>query len=367
MRAGWSANGVIAMTSASLALWGAVTGCGDHRTSHSEVDGTPLTITIVRPQLSSAAALVLPARVTAGEEVVVTARQAGRLTSLPHREGDRFRAGAPLATFDAPEAREALRAARATVEATTLRAEQARRQEARMESLFVIRVASQRERELAESDRRDAEAALASAQAALAGLASDLAVPAPFDGVVVRRILDPGTSVSPGQAILAIRSVAPGEIVTAIPESELPRLSGGRFAFQADQGPWRNAVLARLEGMTDYATRTRVARFRPERSGEPLVPGAFARVRIEGAAPGPAAGDTASLSRALSVPSRSLVRRGALAGVFVVREGRAYLRWLRLGATDGERVDVLSGLDRGDQIAADPTGLVDGRVVEVAR
>ena len=367
MRAGRPVRGVIATALAGLAVAGAVTGCGDHRTSKPGGEGAPVTVALLRPQPAGALALVLPARITAGEEVVVTARRAGRLTSLPHREGDRFHAGAPLATFDAPEAREALRAARAGLEAATLRAEQARRQEARMESLFVMRVASQRERELAESDRRDAEAALASAQAELAGLASDLAIPAPFDGVVVRRMLDPGATASPGQSILAIRSIAPGEIVAAIPESELPRLSGGRFAFRSGDGPWQGAVLARVDGMTDYATRTRVARFRPARSGEPLAPGAFARVRIEGGAPGPAGGDTATRSGALSVPSRSLVRRGSLAGVFVVRDGRAYLRWLRLGTDDGERVDVLSGLDPGDEIAADPTGLVDGRAVGVAR
>jgi hypothetical protein len=61
------------------------------------------------------------------------------------------------------------------------------------------------------------------------------------------------------------------------------------------------------------------------------------------------------------------VRRGSLAGVFVVREGRAWLRWLRLGVDDGERAEVLSGLDPGDLVVVDPVGLVDGRAVEVPR
>jgi len=126
-------------------------------------------------------------------------------------------------------------------------------------------------------------------------------------------------------------------------------------------------VLARVDGMTDYATRTRTARFRPASHDTPLVPGAFAHVRIAGGTPALAGGDTASRSRILSVPTRSLVRRGSLAGVFVVREGRAYLRWLRLGAVDGERAEVLSGLDPGDVIVADPSRLVDGAAVEVAR
>lgn len=343
-----------------------VAGCGGRGAgTHGSDDAAPVPITAFRPVPAGGSELVLPGRIAAGEEVVLTARHAGRVTTLPRREGDGFRAGEPLVTFDAPEARDALSAARAALDAATLRGSQARLQEARMESLFAARVASQRERELAQSDRRDAEAALASAQAAFAEVSAALAIPAPFAGVVVRRMLDPGATVAPGQPVLAIRSRAPAEIVAAVPESELGRLRGARVAFRSAEGPWRNAVLTRVDGMTDYATRTRVARFRPAGAGEPIEPGAFASVRISGAPP--AAGrDTASLPRILSVPARSLVRRGALAGVYVVREGRAYLRWLRLGATDGERVEVLSGLGPDDLIAADPAGLADGRAVQVA-
>lgn len=345
----------------------AVAGCGARHTAKPAADTTPITVTTVPVLVGSAAALVLPARVTAGEEVVVGARGAGRVTALPYREGDRFRAGAILVAFDAPEAREALGAARAALEAATMRGAQARLQESRMESLFVARVASQRERELAQSGRRDAEAALAAAQAAHSELSASVAIPAPFDGVVVRRMLDPGAPVSAGQPLLAIRSRAAGEVVSSIPESDLGRLAGAHFAFRSGDGPWRDAVLIRVDGMTDYATRTRVARFRPAGPGAALEPGAFARVRITGGAPGRAGGDGVSMPRILSVPSRSLVRRGALAGVYVVRDGRAHLRWLRLGAADGERVEVLSGLDPADRIAADPAGLTDGRTIEEPR
>lgn len=344
-----------------------IAGCGSRGAKAPAGDGAaPVPITAIRPAPAGGSDLVLPARIAAGEEVVLAARHAGRVTSLPRREGDGFRVGEPLVAFEAPEARDALSAARAALDAASLRGAQARLQEARMESLFAARIASQRERELAQSDRRDAEAALASAQASFAEVSAALAIPAPFDGVVVRRMVDPGATVAPGQPVLAIRSRARAEIVAAVPESELGRLAGARVAFRSAEGPWRDAVLARVDGMTDYATRTRVARFRPARPAGALEPGAFARVRITGGPPA-AGGDTASLQGILSVPARSLVRRGALAGVYVVREGRAYLRWLRLGAADGERVEVLSGLGPDDLIAADPTGLADGRAVEVAR
>jgi hypothetical protein len=67
------------------------------------------------------------------------------------------------------------------------------------------------------------------------------------------------------------------------------------------------------------------------------------------------------------VPAASLVRRGALTGVFVIAESRAELRWLRVGRADGERVQVLAGLRPGEAVARTPGGLADGQPVTVAR
>jgi multidrug efflux pump subunit AcrA (membrane-fusion protein) len=63
------------------------------------------------------------------------------------------------------------------------------------------------------------------------------------------------------------------------------------------------------------------------------------------------------------VPASSLVRRGGLTGVFVVSDGRAHLRWVRLGRTDGGQVEVLAGLFPGDEVAVSAAGLADGRRV----
>jgi multidrug efflux pump subunit AcrA (membrane-fusion protein) len=60
------------------------------------------------------------------------------------------------------------------------------------------------------------------------------------------------------------------------------------------------------------------------------------------------------------VPRSSLVQRGALTGVYVIDGERAWLRWLTPGRGDAESVEVLSGLDAGMRVVADPRGLTDG-------
>lgn len=339
----------------------AAAGCaGSHSESKSPAAGPAVSVRVLHPAAGAGDAIVLPARVTAREEVTLTARLAARLTALPLREGDHFRAGQLLAAFDAPETRAALDGARAGLAAATLARDLARKQEARMDSLFHERVAALRELEGAQAERRAAEAAWAQARAQVDGFESGAGLTAPFAGVVVRRHADPGVTVGPGQPLLDIRSDTVGEITASVPESELARLDGAvRAEFQVGDGDWAPAVLVRADGMTDAGTRSRVARFRPA-NGAALEAGAFARVRLAGSAKAAAAPVT------LSLPVGALVRRGGLTGVYVAEDGVARLRWLRVGRSDGGRVEVLAGLGADDAVILEPAGLTDGRAVTVA-
>jgi RND family efflux transporter MFP subunit len=244
-----------------------------------------------------------------------------------------------------------------------VRRDQALRQEARLDSLYSVRVAALRELEMTRSERSAAEAELAAALAALAELESATAVTAPFNGVVVRRHVDEGTSVGPGTPLLDIRSGEPGSILAMIPESAVPLLGTARASFQIADGPFHPAVLERVDGMTDFMTRSRAARFRPASAGIALDSGAFARLRLVV----PGAGTSSPAAAAVRIPAAALVRRGGLTGVYLVRDGKAILRWIRPGAEDGDGVQVLAGLLPGDVIALEPALLADGRAVEVTR
>ncbi len=115
--------------------------------------------------------------------------------------------------------------------------------------------------------------------------------------------------------------------------------------------------------MTDFTTRSRVARFRPV-AGPALEAGAFARVRLAATAPGTGEGSD-SAPGLLSVPSRALVRRGGLTGVFVAEDGRRTAALAAVGRESGGAIEVLAGLDARDAVILEPAGLSDGRAVKV--
>ena len=345
----------VACASAVLGVYG----CGeDPRAEHAASRAEPITIETVTLDSTAGGTMVLPARVKAREEASITARVAGRLTTLLVREGDRVRAGQSLARFDAPESRRALAAARREWEAAKLAQDVAQRQQGRVDSLFGQQVASQRDRELAENEVRAAEARFEAAQSDLESLEAALEARAPFDGVVVRRHVDPGADVQPGAPLLDVRSAEGVEIFVPVPEAAVGALAGARLAYQAGDGPWYPARLVRLEGMTDFTTRTRTAHLAPVGPPAP-EPGAFARVRIES----PGLPDAAL--RAL--PATSIVRRGALTGAFVIENDHAVLRWLKLGREEAGAVEVISGLWPGERVARDAAGLTDGVPVQIRR
>jgi multidrug efflux pump subunit AcrA (membrane-fusion protein) len=87
-----------------------------------------------------------------------------------------------------------------------------------------------------------------------------------------------------------------------------------------------------------------------------LRSGLFARLALPGLAK----------SDRITVPAKALFDRGGLVGVFVVTEGIAHLRWVAVGAREGDWVEVRAGLDVGERIVLEPVGLVDGASVSEA-
>ena len=66
----------------------------------------------------------------------------------------------------------------------------------------------------------------------------------------------------------------------------------------------------------------------------------------------------------MSVPGIALFERGGLTGLFVVSDGKARLRWVAAGVRDGDTVEIRAGVEAGERVALDPTGLVDGAPVK---
>jgi hypothetical protein len=101
----------------------------------------------------------------------------------------------------------------------------------------------------------------------------------------------------------------------------------------------------------DAATHTAQIRLSLPSTLKGVTPGMFARVWMAANA----AGQAAAAAERLYVPAKSVVRRSEMTGIYVVNDqGRPALRQVRLGRVQGDRIEVLSGVEKGEKVATDP-------------
>lgn len=290
---------------------------------------------------------MVPGTLAARQRATLSSRMLGAVTALPLREGERFAQGDVLVRMDESAARADVQAAQAALDA-------ARSDAARFRALRDKDAATPRELEIALSQADGARARLAAAQEQL----RHVVLRAPFAGVVTARPVNVGDVVPPGSSLLQIEGDGGLEVVATLEARLAARIAvGDRVRVVVDgAGAASEAVVRSVSPAGDPTTHR--LEMRADLAVVPgMRSGLFARVAITGDAGQPR----------VSVPAPAIVTRGGLTGVYVVAEGRAHLRWIEAGETEDGLTEVRAGIEAGERVILQPSGLADGvRVQEVA-
>lgn len=284
-----------------------------------------------------------PGTVRPVDAAVLSAKVAGTIDFVDADPGRRVRAGDVLVRIDDREIRARLESAQAALD-------QAERDFARFQKLHADRVITTQEFEAAQTKLRAARAAKDEAETALAYTV----VAAPFDGVVTRRHVQRGDLAVPGRALVEVENPGALRLEATVPESLAPVLElGQRLGVRIDAArALLEGVVAEIAPVSDPASRTVLVKLDlPPHAG--VRSGQFGRLRV----PAP---DRA----ALRIPESALIRRGHLEFVVVNDEGTARLRIVRTGRREQGMVEVLAGLEEGEEVFSDGAQApADGTVV----
>ncbi|GAB6040008.1 efflux RND transporter periplasmic adaptor subunit [Endothiovibrio diazotrophicus] len=179
---------------------------------------------------------------------------------------------------------------------------------------------------------------------------------APFDGVIVKKLVEEGDTVQPGMPLLGFADVDALQIKVEVPARHVAALNRG-MVVPAKLDVSDVVVHVRVNQifpMADVQRHTVTVKFDIPQ-GAPAAPGMYAEVRIQ---------DPTAPARNLAVvPKSALVRRGSLHAVFVINnENRTELRLVRKGdEVDRDYVSILSGLKPNERIIANPQpGMASG-------
>jgi len=376
-----------------LSLVAGLSACGE-KGKQEEAVSRPVVqgveVVVVRPvprETMAEAAGTVRARTTAA----VAPQVVGRLTRVAVSEGSMVAAGALLATIDDTTVRAQLSSAEGAVaEAEAAREEvdraisQAEAGKALAEKTFerfrklleervvtqqefdeveMRRTVAVKELERTQQKRAQVSAKIDQARGQAAAAKAMLAwtrVTAPFAGVIVEKRADAGSMAIPGVPLFVLEDPRRHRIEAFVSETYLPFLKKGtavRGILDADPGKPFSAVVTEIDPAIDPASRTFTVK--ADLPAGRARSGQSGKVRF-----------AAGKGTVLAIPKRAITRAGGSDGVFTVGalDNVARLTMITLGAEFDGRVEVLSGIEDGAQVALSPIDkLADGARVEVRR
>lgn len=297
-----------------------------------------------------------------GAELLVIAPEPARIVEMPKGEGDRFRRGDLLVRFEIPSmnaeaARQGAEVARAQAGLENARAAQARAFE-----LFDKGVAARKEMEDADRVLADAGAAVAQAQAGRAAadtVAARATVLATFDGIVAKRLHNPGDLVEAAAADPVMRIIDPRrlEVTASVPIADVSRVVLGAAARLAG-APGEPGVPLRVTSLP--------AAVEPGTAAVPVRLALPGTATLAVGTPVQIDIDAEEHINVVLVPLSAIVREGEETAVFIVSGDMAQRRPVVLGLANGQQVEVRSGVAVGEQvITGGQAGLPDGATISV--
>lgn len=200
-----------------------------------------------------------------------------------------------------------------------------------------------------------AKAQLAKAQET----AADYAVIAPWDGVVSRLIVREGQYVAPRASLVEIYDPSSLVIRAAVPERHAAELTTDMAVhIRLDAFP-NQIVTGRIARMYPYLDPRLRTRTMEVTLNEPLslLPGMFARLEVL----------LRAVEEAVVVPIEAVIATPKGQAVFVVEDGRAVRRPVETGIEEGNRIQIVAGLEPGERvIVAGNERLRDGAPVRIS-
>jgi len=182
-------------------------------------------------------------------------------------------------------------------------------------------------------------------------------ISSPIDGFVAERAADVGEYVATTTKIATIVRTNPLRMKIDIPEQAIPEVkSGESVSLTTSAWPDRtfNGHIARVAPSVTAASRTLTVEAEIENSSGALKPGQFATVRIL----------LPRSEAAILVPARAVRTESGVSRVFVLKNGHAEQRLVQLGQTEGDLVELKTGVKADEQVATSNVDqLSDGATV----
>ena len=307
-------------------------------------------------------------KIEAENSANLSTRMMGYVTKVNVKVGQNVSAGQLLVSINNTD----LQAKKAQVDASITQAtaayNNAKKDYDRFVNLFAQQSASQKELDDMTARYEMAKAGLEAAKQMRNEVMAQFSysnITAPFSGTVTNTFVKEGDMANPGMPLVSIEGASRLQVTAMVSESDISNVKNG-MPVKINVKSLNKEVAGKVSEVSLSAKNTGgqyLVKVTLDKMDKEILSGMFVNVQF----PTAKKVATAVKSSVVMVPETALVKQGQLTGIYTVGTGNvAILRWLRIGKTFGNQVEVLSGLSADEQYIVSAEGkLFNGAKVQI--
>ncbi|MFA6812323.1 MAG: efflux RND transporter periplasmic adaptor subunit [Bacteroidaceae bacterium] len=338
--------------SASLLL---LASCGG-KVKQNKENNQAIAVKVMNPISSRINEIVTNGTVESNEIANIGTRMMGYIQKIYVTKGTKVNKGQLLLNISDNDLQAKQAQAQSMVEQAQAAYDVAAKDEARFSRLLQRESCSQKEYEQANLQYKSRKAQLAAARQGVKEVEANRSytqIHAPFSGVVTNIVADQGSLASPGMPLITIEKSGDMVIQTQLSEQNIDKVQAGMKAnvfVEAAHQKFTASVSERSHSSIATGGQYKVTLNIPSNIQKELLSGMHANVTFAFSKEEYKSYLNSSPT-SLWIPTNLLVNEEGLHGVYIASpDNVAVLHWLRLGKTNGEQVEVLSGINKNDRI-----------------
>jgi RND family efflux transporter MFP subunit len=290
----------------------------------------------------------VPASVEAKQATIISSRILARINKIHVRAGDSVTTGQLLLELEKKDLEAKVRQTTQQVRAVSARLTEARQNLTRIEELYQKKLVAKAKLDNSRANYNDLKAMLAGARQAREEAQAALSfseIRAPIDGRVVDRFAEPGDTASPGNKLLSLYNPLSMRVEAQVREQLALSLAVGQ-QLKVEIPSLKVTVSAIIEERVPAAnpgSRSFLVKAMMPYNKD-LLPGMYARLLVP-----------AGKQQQLLIPADRVVQVGQLNLIWVLQDGQAYRRFVRIGKpVEPDQLEILAGLSADEQVLAIP-------------
>lgn len=346
-----------------------IASCSSDKSNEENKNEIPVNVTVAKPYSNNQNSIEVTGQIESAITANISTKIMGYITKLNVKVGDKVSKGQLLVTINSDD----IAAKKAQTDALIAEAEanykNAQKDLDRFNNLFNQQSASAKELDNIKLQHNSAKSRYEVAKQMrneINSLYNYTHLVAPFSGTVTQKLADAGSMSSPGMPLLTIEQSGSFVVSVSVPENIISEIKLNTEALinvssinKSFKGKVNQINQSSQYTGGQYMVKIAIA----DADKKDLYSGMYATVSIATKTNKKMQGN----NEVILIPTSAIENKNELNGIYTISENNtALLRWIRLGKIFGDKVEVLSGLDKNEQIITSSDGkLYNGISVKV--